>query len=383
MIATIQENIPLAELTTFGIGGMARFFVEAHTEYEVRDALVFAQEHSLKIFILGGGSNILMADSGFDGLVIAMHILGIHLNGELITVGAGVVWDDFVVWTIEHNLAGLECLSGIPGTVGGAVVANLGAYGAQCSDTCEYVEVFDTQDNNLKSDEGAIQVFKKEDCGFSYHDSMFGRVRGRVVVRATFKLYKQEGTNKIKKNGGTHEIKNPSYRDNRFDMRALTTILGHTPSPKEIRESVLMMREEKGSLIMKDRVSYKCAGSFFHMPFVSLEKYEEVIKIARELDAVKEESLRPWAWKESDDLYKLASGFLLEYTEFKKNYVRGEVSISPRHTLSIINLSCARARAVADFARDMQQAVENIFGISLEREVEYVGEVVDAKRNKI
>ena len=189
-------------------------------------------------------------------------------------------------------------------------------------------------------------------------------MRGRyIIVRAAFAL-------------STDPTASPSYRDNRFYMAALAAELGRTPSQKEIRESVLNMREEKGSLIMKGRLSYKSAGSFFHMPFVSSEKYIKVVERARELDAEKEEKLRPWAWKQSDGFYKIAPGFLLEYTEFQKGYTRGTVGISPRHTLSIINVEDARAKDIAQLARDMSDAIEKIFGIKLEREVEYIGDII-------
>ncbi len=279
-----QEHVPLAPFTTLGVGGKARFFVVAQSVIDVVEALTFARMRTLPIFILGGGSNIVINDEGFDGLVITLRIPGIttekHGNQTWVTVGSGVIWDEFVVWTIEQGFAGLECLSGVPGTVGGAVVANLGAYGAQCSDTFIHAEVIDTRDES-----GTLKVIRKDECGFSYHDSVFGHVQGRyIIVRATFTLSSDPATQ-------------PAYRDNRFDMKALTTKLGHTPTQKDVRNAVLMVREEKGSLIMEGRLSYKSAGSFFHMPFVSREQYEQIAAEARILDAEKEKSLRPWAWR--------------------------------------------------------------------------------------
>ncbi|MBI4065738.1 UDP-N-acetylmuramate dehydrogenase [Candidatus Kaiserbacteria bacterium] len=360
----IQKNFPLASLTTFKVGGKARFFIEARLVEDIIQALVFARSNSLPVFVLGGGSNIVIADRGFDGVVIALRILGIIVaenkddDKTLVTVGAGVMWDDFVVWSIEHGFVGLECMSGVPGTVGGAVVANVGCYGAQVSDTFVSAEVIDT-----KGESDKMQVINKEKCSFSYHDSMFGMAHGRyIVVRAAFSLSKDSA-------------ENSSYRDNRFDMASLSAELGHKPSQKEIRDSVLNMREEKGSLIMEGRTSFKCAGSFFHMPFVSAEKYEEVIRKTQELDAKKEEQLRPWAWVQSDGSYKVAPGFLLEYTPFQKGYTRGSVGISPRHTLSIINIAGARASEIAELALDMQNSVKKLFGIGLETEVEYIGDI--------
>ena len=358
----LREHVPLAPLTTLGVGGTARFFVEAHSVEDVTEALDFARTQALPVFVLGGGSNIVIADDGFDGVVLSIRIADItteaHGTRTWVTVGAGVVWDEFVVWTIKKKFPGLECMSGVPGAVGGAVVANLGAYGAQVSDTFVHAEVLDTHDPK-----SGLTIVEKEECAFSYHDSMFGHTPGRyVIVRATFAL-------------SSDPAASPSYRDNRFDMTTLATKLGHTPTQDEVRDAVLTMREEKGSLIMPGRVSYKSAGSFFHMPFVSAEQYERAAAQARALDAAKEERLRPWAWKQADGSYKVAPGFLLEYTEFQKGYVRGAVGVSPRHTLSIINVAGARATDIAQLASDMQRAVENLFGIRLEREVEYIGNI--------
>ena len=365
----LREHVPLAPLTTFGVGGAARFFIEAHSIEDVAEALAFAKAQALPLFVLGGGSNILVADEGFDGVVLALRIPGIAAEApssaaeasgdrEWVTVGAGVAWDEFVVWTIRHGFAGLECLSGVPGTVGGAVVANLGAYGAQVSDTFVHAEVLDRNDLF-----GGLKIFKKESCDFSYHDSMFSRTPGRyIVVRATFALSRDPAAQ-------------PSYRDNRFDLAKLAASLHRPPTGQDIRDAVLDMREEKGSLIMPGRHSYRCAGSFFHMPFVSGGQYREIEREAQARDAAKEERRRPWAWEQPDGSYKLAPGFLLEYTEFQKGYTRGAVGISPLHTLSIINVGGARAEDIAALAHDMREAVEKIFGIRLECEVEYVGAI--------
>ena len=355
----LEEHVPLAPLTTLGVGGEARFFVEAHTLQEVTDALDYARTHALPVFVLGGGSNIVIADSGFEGLVLHVCIAGITCEerekGRVnVTAGAGVLWDDLVAYTVAHGFIGLECLSGIPGTVGGAVVANLGAYGAQCSDTFVSAEVLARDDETH-----TIQIFRNDECGFSYHDSIFGRMPGTyLVLRATFSL-SATGTSHL------------SYRDNRFNLTALAAELGHEPTVHEVRTAVLAMREAKGLLAS----CYKSAGSFFHMPFVSRETYADITGKAHALDKAKEERLRPWAWEQSDGTYKIAPGFLLEYTEFQKGYVRGAVGISPKHTLSIINISGGRAHDIAQLARDMQNAIGKIFGIYLEREVEYVGNV--------
>lgn len=356
----LQEHIPLAPLTTFHIGGPARFFVLAQTVDEVVQALAFARERSLPLFVLGGGSNILIADNGFDGLVLAVRIPDIASESRdgyaSVTAGAGVVWDELAAWAVERGLAGLECLSGIPGTVGGAVIANVGAYGAQCSDMFVSAEVLDLHDTS-----GMPKVLTKDECHFSYHNSLFCHEPGRyLVLRATFTL-PINGAPRL------------AYKDNRFDLSALAAKNGRPPTLADVRNMVLGVREQKGNLIMEGRVSYKGAGSFFHMPFVSPQQYEHVKSRARALDAEKEERLRPWAWEQPDGSYKLAPGFMLEYTEFQKGYTRGAVGISPKHTLAIINVADARASDVAELARDMRDTIETIFDVRLEREVEYVG----------
>lgn len=359
---TIRENVELAPLTTLDVGGPARFFVEAQSAEEVVEALDFARAKSLPLFVLGGGSNIVVADTGFDGLVLALRIPGIAIDVQgdkaHLTVGAGVVWDELVAQTTERGLIGIECLSGIPGTVGGAVVANLGAYGAECSDTFVSAEVLVREEAGY-----VLKVFKKEECDFSYHDSLFSHDPGRyVVLRATFTLA-TSGTSRL------------SYRDNRFDLEKLAAESGREPTPSDVRTAILRMRREKGMVAGV----YKSAGSFFHMAFVSKEKYAQVLEKARTLDAEKEETLRPWSWEQSDGSYKIAGGFLLEYTEFKKGYVRSGAGVSPKHTLSVINVGDARACDIDNLARSMQDAVEHMFGIQLIREVEYVGDVACEK----
>lgn len=356
---SLTSHVPLAPLTTLGVGGTARFFVAAQSVDEVTEALAFARARALPVFVLGGGSNVLIADGGFEGLVLVLNMTDVMFTEQedsvLVTAGAGVNWDSLVAQTAARGYVGIECLSGIPGTVGGAIVANLGAYGAQTSDTFVNADVLDREGG----ENGVPLVFERDECNFSYHDSMFSHANGRyVVLRARFRLL-GSGTSRF------------SYQGNRFDLTALAATLGHEPTQEEVRTVILKMRAEKGMLAD----SYRSAGSFFHLPFVSAGKYEETYAKACALDAGKEEKLRPWAWKQPDGSYKIASGFLLEYTEFQRGYVRGPVGISMKHTLAIINRGGASAEDVARLARDMQHAVEKIFGITLEREVEYIGDI--------
>ncbi|PIR83137.1 UDP-N-acetylenolpyruvoylglucosamine reductase [Candidatus Kaiserbacteria bacterium CG10_big_fil_rev_8_21_14_0_10_56_12] len=352
----VEENVALAPLTTFKIGGPARYFVEARTLDDVREALAFARERGLQIFVLGGGSNILIADEGFDGLVLRLRFEDVEFkttdSETLATVGAGVDWDVFVARAVARGCVGVELLSGIPGTVGGAVAANLGAYCAECSDTFVQAEVIDTQDPA-----SALQTFTARDCTFSYHDSFFSHHPYRhIILRALFRF-------------ASDSARPQAYHDSRFNFADLTQEKGRTPTLQEVREAVIKVRGEKGVL----STSYRSAGSFFHMPFVSRATYEEVQRRARVLDAEKEAQLRPWAWEQPDGTYKIAPGFLLEYTRFQKGYARGAVGISPKHTLSVITSDGATAQEVVALACAMHDEVEKLFSISLEREVKYIG----------
>jgi UDP-N-acetylmuramate dehydrogenase len=354
----VQEQVPLAPLTTMQVGGTARFFAVAESTKDVVEAVGFAREKGLPLFVLGGGSNVVIADEGFDGLVLQMRLGGMTFSsrGEQmqVTAGAGIEWDMLVRETLIRGHSGLECLSGIPGTVGGAVVANAGAYGAQCSDVFQSAEVCDRKN-------GKIVSYTKDACQFSYHDSVFSQDPDRyIILSATFDL-------------AAVTAQTPTYTDSRFSLAELVAKDSSRPPLLAVREAVLTVREEKGMLHMIDRPSYKSAGSFFHMPYVSAEDYARVVQKAQELDGEKEERLRPWAWKQPDGTYKIATGFLLEYTEFRKGYVRGSVGISPKHILSIINLGGARACDVTELAHDMQKAVNELFAIPCEREVIYVG----------
>src|SRR5271166_6050227 len=183
----IREQVPLAPLTTLGVGGPARYFVEARNEAEVVEAVEFARARELPLFVLGGGSNVVVADAGFSGLVLKIGIADLSSfttqHGVVFSAGAGVDWDSLVARTVEANCAGLECLSGIPGTVGGTPVQNVGAYGQDVSETIKSVEVFDRKD-------GQVRALCNEACGFSYRSSIFNTTERErfIILRVTYAL---------------------------------------------------------------------------------------------------------------------------------------------------------------------------------------------------
>lgn len=357
---TIEEHVPLAPLTTFNIGGAARYVARANSVDETLDAIAFVKREGVALKVLGGGSNVLIADDGFNGLMLQIAMVNVAMTVEenhvSIKADAGASWDDLVAQSVQKGFWGLECLSGIPGTVGGAVVANIGSYGVELAEVLHEVRVLD-----LENIEKGLQTIPTRACAFSYRNSVFKQERDRWIIFGTTLVLPITG------------VPHLAYRDHRFNLETIAK--DHQPSVAEIREVILKIREKKGMLAMGAQAQFQSAGSFFLNPIVSPDILSRVTERAKTLNAVQEERLRPWAWPLSDGSFKIAAAFLLEYTPFSKGYVRDRVGISPVHQLALINRGGARANAVAALARDIQNAVKDQFGIMLEREVEYVGTI--------
>jgi UDP-N-acetylmuramate dehydrogenase len=240
-----QENISLKELTTFKIGGNARFFARIKNISDLEKAITFAHEKNLKIFVLGGGSNILFHDQGFDGLVVKMEIMDVVINGNvgdkvIVSAGAGVEWDLLVAGTVAHRLYGLENLSLIPGTVGAAPVQNIGAYGSEVKNTIEWVEAIDI-------DTGNVRRFSNHECAFGYRTSFFKTPAGKkyIIARVGFSLTR---------NGKI----NTSYRDIAEYIKN-NAISDAELSLQKIRDMVIDIRTKK----LPNLKEYGTAGSFF------------------------------------------------------------------------------------------------------------------------
>src|SRR5258708_28529404 len=263
---TIQENVPLAPLTTLQVGGRARYFAELKREDEVREAAQFAKTRDLPLFVLGGGSNLVVGDSGWAGLVVRIAIGGITSpntndargNAVLFSVGAGVNWDDFVAQAVVQNCAGVECLSGIPGSVGGTPVQNVGAYGQEVSETIESVRAFDLIEHRTV-------VLSCDDCGFRYRTSIFNSAaRGRyVILRVTFRLTP----------GGAPSLK---Y----VDLQTHFSGAEGPPSLLQAREVVRQIRQSKGMLIVPGDPDALSAGSFFKNPVLSTAAAHDLVSRA-------------------------------------------------------------------------------------------------------
>jgi UDP-N-acetylmuramate dehydrogenase len=346
---SIQQNIPLAPFTTLQIGGPARYFAEVHTEPELFESVTFARERNIPIFVLGGGSNLLVSDSGFDGLVlhIAIHQpqSSTDRDGLLYeTVPAGIEWNDFVLSICEQGISGIECLAGIPGSVGGTPVQNVGAYGQEVSEAIHSVRALDLETMQFVE-------LSNQQCGFAYRRSIFNTThRGRYIVTAvTFRF-------------------DPARKPH-LTYADLTRHFGATqPTPLEVYFAVRDIRHTKGMLIVDGEPDCHSAGSFFKNPIVDSNVLD---RISATLDIPKGEIPN---WPTDNNQIKLPAAWLLERAGFIKGYIMGNAGISSRHTLALINRGNASAEEIIALRNTIQQKVNSLFGIQLEQEPVQLGE---------
>jgi UDP-N-acetylmuramate dehydrogenase len=337
---TIEENISLAPLTTLEVGGPARYFLRAESEEDVLAGFKFAEDKGIPVFVLGGGSNVLVSDSGFDGLVIRIELKGIAFNGPVVTAAGGENWDTFVGICVERNIAGVECLSGIPGTVGGTPVQNVGAYGQDVSETIQSVRCLDRHSNSIVD-------LSNAECGFSYRRSIFNTTeRDRYVVLSVAYRLEQLGKPKI------------VYRDliEEFAMRQ--------PTLKEARAGVLRIRRRKSMVIDAEDPNCRSAGSFFKNPIVDHWVVDEI-----------QDNVGEWVpqFPEPGTKVKVPAAWLIEHAGFHKGYVMGNAGISTNHTLAIINRGGATTSEIVALKDAIQLAVKERFGLELVPEPVFVG----------
>jgi UDP-N-acetylmuramate dehydrogenase len=350
----IEENKPLAPFTSLGIGGTARWYVRATEEAEIPGAMAWASQRDVPVFVLGGGSNLLVSDSGFSGLVLHPELKGIGVAGfgptRLYRVAAGEDWDQFVQRTVDDGCAGIECLAGIPGTVGGTPVQNVGAYGQEVSSTIAAVRVFDLR-------EGVFRLFPNLECGFSYRRSRFNTVdRGRyLVTRVKYRLT----------HDGTPEIKYPELQ------RALDAVtpVGEQPTLAATSAAVRRLRQNKGMLLDDGNPDCRSAGSFFKNPAVTAEQLDQI----REVSSQSPPQFPAEPTTDNVPRIKVPAAWLIEQSGFHKGYRLGAAGISSRHTLALVNLGGATAQEILALAARITEGVEARFGIRLEREPVLVG----------
>ena len=347
----VEENIPLAPFTTLGVGGSARWFVSVATENEIVEAVAWAASRSLPIFTLGGGSNLLVADEGFGGLVLRVELKGMALfdagdgsGQKILQAAAGESWQDCVARSVRENCSGIECLAGIPGSVGGTPVQNVGAYGQEVSSSVERVRAYDMVCRET------VEIPSSE-CEFAYRRSRFnGRDSGRyIVTRVDYRLTP----------GGRPAVR---YADleRELERRGIASV---EATLLEVADAVTSVRRSKGMLLVAEDVDSRSAGSFFKNPVVSEEVFQR-ISVAGE---------PPPRFPAGTGCIKIPAAWLIEHAGFKKGSVLGAAGISSRHSLALINRGGATAHDVLALAAAIRAEVNSRFGIELEMEPVAIG----------
>jgi UDP-N-acetylmuramate dehydrogenase len=332
----------LRDYTSLRVGGPAKKFVEVGTESEIIAAIEAAGDSP--ILIIGGGTNILVADSGFEGTVIRItsHSMKSEVDacsGATLTIGAGENWDAFVALTLERGFAGLETLSGIPGSIGAAPIQNIGAYGHEVSEFITRVRTYDRQAKALKT-------FTNSECEFSYRNSHFKAHPGRyVILDVQFNLRMGEVTTAI------------TYAEL---AKKLGIEVGEKAPVLETRKAVLELRGAKGMLLNpSDRDSWS-AGSFFTNPIVTKEIAAQLPEGAPQ-------------WPTADGMIKTSAAWLIEHSGVHKGDSHGGARVSTKHVLALTNAGNATATDIAELAKSAQKSVFEKFGITLEAEVNLIG----------
>jgi UDP-N-acetylmuramate dehydrogenase len=345
--ALIQENVSLAPLTTFRIGGPARYFIEVLTEEALQDAVHFAKEKQLPLFVLGDGSNLLVSDSGFAGLVVKAGIRGVEWDTDrdktVIHAGAGEEWDQVVAVCVERELSGIECLSGIPGSVGGTPVQNVGAYGQEVSDVLVTVRAYDRQNDQIVN-------LSRDQCRFAYRTSLFNTTaRERyIILRVTCALTK----------GGAPSIRYPDLqREFENEPETARTL-------SAVRAAVRRIRARKAMLLVEGDPDCRSAGSFFKNPIITEQQFEGLqTRLGGNVPR----------YPGPQGKVKTAAACLIERVGFHKGYSLGPVGLSTRHTLALVNRGGAKAEDVLRLARKIQSRVLDRCGVELVPEPVFVG----------
>jgi len=340
----------LADLTTLRLGGPARGFVDAHTEEELIAAVREADAADEPLLVLAGGSNVVVADEGFHGTVVRVLTRGVERDGDTFTAQAGEPWDEFVAGRVAEGLAGIECLSGIPGSIGATPIQNVGAYGQEVAEGITSVRV-------LNRAGGEVTELTPDECGFSYRSSAFKREPGEwVVLAVSFALETQ-----------------PHSRPIRYVelARALGVELGDSAPLADVREAVLALRRGKGMVLDPDDPDSVSVGSFFTNPILDLAHFEE---LDRRVGVEFGPDVRPPSWPEPDGQVKTSAAWLVERAGFGCGYgAPGPIMISTKHSLALTNRGGGTTAELVALAREIQAGVRKTFGVELHAEPVYVG----------
>lgn len=338
----IQRDVPLAPLTTLELGGPAKHFVRVEEERTLMDALRWAADEAVPAAILGGGSNLIVPDEGYDGLVIHMAINDMEFrNGGTVVAGAGVPWETVVDGAVSRDWAGLECLTGIPGSTGATPIQNVGAYGQDVAEVIEGVRV-------LCRDTLTFEERGPEDCGFGYRDSLFKREPERFIVCAVRFALRPDGAGTVR------------YAE-------LHKSIGADATLSDIRRTVLALRRRKSMVIDPDDPNRRSAGSFFLNPIVADAEADRVVDQAVREDLVTAPGDVP-RYPADEGKTKLAAGWLIEKAGIAKGTRRGAIGVSTNHALALVHHGGGTTTELLAFADEIRARVRDRFGVTLERE---------------
>jgi UDP-N-acetylmuramate dehydrogenase len=343
-----RHGVSLAELTTLRLGGPAGHYFDADSEQTLIAAIRDAEGHGEELLILGGGSNLVVADEGFPGTVVKVGIRGLTFGDGLLSVAAGEVWDDVVARAVDEGLAGIECLSGIPGLAGATPIQNVGAYGQDVSQTVVMVDAYDRAS-------GTMTVLDREDCRFTYRHSAFKGNARYVVTAVHFQLERLGGLSKP-----------VLFRD---VAEALGIEVGAQAPLAEVREAVLAQRRRRGMLLDEADHDTWSAGSFFTNPILTPDQHAE---FERRCAAAGIEQ-RTTAFPEPDGRLKISAAWLIEHAGFTKGYGSGPVTLSTKHTLALTNRGGATASDLLKLAAEVRDGVAGRFGVTLVPEPVFAG----------
>jgi UDP-N-acetylmuramate dehydrogenase len=336
--------VRLSDLTTLRLGGPAARYLEAATEQAVVDAVVEADRAGEPLLVLAGGSNLVVADEGFPGTVVRIATRGVARDGAALEVAAGEPWDPLVADCVAGGLAGVECLAGIPGSVGATPIQNVGAYGQEVAETIRAVRVLDRADATVRTLEPAA-------CGFTYRSSAFKREPGRwVVLAVSFALEASERS---------APIRYPEL------ARALGVEVGARAPAADVREAVLTLRRGKGMVLDPEDADTVSAGSFFTNPVLdpaALAAFEARLEPGTSYPS----------WPATGGR-KLSAAWLIGRAGFAKGYGAGPVRISTKHTLALTHRGGGRAGDLVALAREVRDGVATRFGVELRPEPRLVG----------
>jgi UDP-N-acetylmuramate dehydrogenase len=334
----VATDAPLAPLTTLRLGGPAKRLMPVESEADLVDAVREVDASGEPLLVLAGGSNLVLPDAGWPGVVVHVHTGGVVDKDGMLEVQAGESWDDLVAATIADGLAGFECLSGIPGSVGATPIQNVGAYGQEVAESVRSVRVLDRTT-------GAVSELPPAACGFGYRTSAFKRSDRWVVLAVTFALRRDAASQPL------------HYAEL---ARALEVEPGATAALDEVRAAVLALRRGKGMVIDPADPDTVSAGSFFMNPILDADAYAR-------LDPA------PPAFPQPDGKIKTSAAWLIERSGFGKGYARGRVAISSKHALALVNRGGATTEELLALAREIAGGVRASFGVELEPEPTIVG----------